>query len=62
MSAARFPYASGYKSAAAADDALADLYAAGEVCEGESPEIESYQARRKADGKLVRRWRITVEG
>ena len=58
----RFTYASGYKTAHAADTALGDLYAGGEVCEGERPEIESYKARNKITGKPVTRYKITMRG
>ena len=62
MTTARFTYASGYKTADAADTALGDMYAGGEVCEGERPEIESYKARHKVTGKTVTRYKITMRG
>ena len=51
----RVTYAYGFKTRDAAETALVDCFANGEISEGEGPEISSYRSR---DGAL--RWQITI--
>ena len=55
MTKDRHWYAYGYRSRDAAEDALEDCFAAGEVSACEAPEVRSYRAR---SGE--RRWGISV--
>lgn len=57
LPAARHTIAYGYKSVEAALDALEDMFAGGEVCEGEHPRISRYTAK---NGKV--RFSITALG
>lgn len=54
--ATRYTYAHGYKSRDAAQDALEDCFATGEVSQCERPKIEAYQSRLNG-----RRYMITLE-
>ena len=51
----RVTYVYGFKTRDAAEAALVDCFASGEIMEGEGPEISSYRSR---DGAL--RWQITL--
>lgn len=53
----RYTYAYGYRTADAAENAIEDLCAAGEISTGENPKASSYRTR---DGRT--RWCITLEG
>lgn len=53
----RYTYAYGYRSLDAAEDALENLCANGEISTAENPRCESYRAPSGS-----RRWRITLEG
>ena len=55
---ARYDYSGLYRSFDNADMALSDMFAFGDVCEAERPEIEKRLVRR--DGKTVARWVITL--
>lgn len=55
----RYVYASWYKTRQRAEEVLEDLYATGEVCEGERPQVEGRKAMR--DGQSVTRYCITLE-
>lgn len=53
----RYTYSSGHKSREAAEEALEDGFATGDVLPGERPQVEPY---RSTAGK--RRYRITLAG
>lgn len=55
METLRVTYAYGFKTRDAAETALIDCFASGEIMAGERPEITSYRSR---DGAL--RWQITI--
>lgn len=50
----RYIYASGYKTRAAAQEALYDCYATGEISDGDQPRIVSYTAKNGS-------WRYGIE-
>lgn len=61
----RYTYAYGYKTRERAELALEDMFAGGEVSEGEHPRIETYQIDGHAlelSRKSPIRYCITVEG
>lgn len=59
----RYTYAYGYRSFEAADAALEDCFATGEVLPGEFPEIESYRIPRGNGARSgATRYRITLAG
>lgn len=60
MDVYRYTYSQGYRSRDAAELALDDAHATGDVLPGERPEIEAYSVTR--DGRRLTRYRITLAG
>ena len=54
----RFDYAGPYRTEQHAADELESMFAQGDVCEGERPQLEARKVRR--EGKLVTRWYISL--
>ncbi len=57
---ARFDYAGPYRSLERAKDILDDMFASGEVCEGEHPLVEGRTLRRGGRKNSIRQWYITL--
>jgi hypothetical protein len=58
----QFVYFSTYRGRLAAVQALEDMYATGDVCEGEHPRIVARPAGKGPDGRPRTKWVILIDG
>lgn len=58
----RYHYHTGFRTRDAAEEALDDALAAGEISEGEWPKIEPYADFRQFDGGRITLYAITLQG
>lgn len=56
----RYDYAT-YRTLERANDALEDMFAAGEVCEGESPRVERRVHKTASWSKAITQYVVTLE-
>lgn len=62
METYRYDYGGPYKTEARAESALEDMFAAGEVCTGEDPQIERRGGKTASWSPARYRWYVTCRG